>query len=36
MLNGLIQTTWTQPNSWRPVEKITHDKYMIQALEISK
>ena len=27
-LNGLIQATWTQLNSW-PVEEIAHDKCMI-------
>ncbi|KAH9680122.1 Endonuclease [Citrus sinensis] len=31
VLNGLIQATWAQSNSWRPVEGITH-----QALEVSK
>ena len=35
-LNGLIQATWAQSNSWRPVEGIAHDKCMIQTLEISK
>ena len=35
-LNGLIQATWAQSNSWRPIEGITHDKCMIQALEVSK
>ena len=33
-LNGLIQATWAQSNSSRPVEGITHDKCM--ALEVSK
>ena len=28
-LNGLIQATWAQSNSWRPIEGITHDKCMI-------
>ena len=35
-LNGLIQATWAQSNSWRPVEGIAYDKCMIQALEVSK
>ena len=35
-LNGLIQVTWAQSNSWRPVEGIAHDKWMIPALEVSK
>ena len=36
VLNGLIQATWAQSNSRRPVEGIAHDKCMIQALEVSK
>ena len=28
-LNGLIQATWAQSNSWRSVEGIAHDKCMI-------
>ena len=36
VLNGLIQTTWAQLNSWRLVEGIAHDKCMIQAREVSK
>ncbi|KAH9658325.1 hypothetical protein KPL70_023447 [Citrus sinensis] len=32
-LNGLIQATWAQSNSWRPIEGIAHDQCMIQALE---
>ena len=35
-LNGLIQATWAQSNSWRPMEGIAHDKCMIQTLEVSK
>ncbi|KAH9724612.1 Endonuclease [Citrus sinensis] len=35
-LNGLIQATWAQSNSWRSIEGIAHDKCMIQALEVSK
>ena len=35
-LNRLIQATWAQSNSWRPVEGIAHDKCMIQTLEIFK
>ena len=35
-LNGLIQASWAQSNSWRPNEGITHDKCMIQTLEVSK
>ena len=35
-LNGLIQATWAQSNSWRPIEGIAHDDCMIQALEVSK
>ena len=34
-LNGLIQATWAQSNLWRRVERIAHDKCMIQALEVS-
>ena len=29
VLNGLIQVTWAQSNSWRLVKGITHDKCMI-------
>ena len=36
VLNGFIQATWTQSNSWRPVEGIARDKFMIQTLEVSK
>ena len=36
VLNGLIQATWAQSNSWRPVEGITHDNCMIQTLKVSK
>ena len=35
-LNGLIQVTWAQLNSWRPTKGIAHDKCMIQALEVSQ
>ncbi|KAH9698118.1 hypothetical protein KPL71_023889 [Citrus sinensis] len=35
-LNGLIQATWAQSNSWRPIEGIAHDKCMLRALEVSK
>ena len=35
-LNGLIQGTWAQSISWRPIEGIAHDKCMIQTLEVSK
>ena len=35
-LNGLIQATWAQSNSWRPVEGIAHSKCMIHALKVSK
>ncbi|KAH9780520.1 hypothetical protein KPL71_008110 [Citrus sinensis] len=35
-LNGFIQATWAQSNSWRAVEGIAHDKCMIQTLEVSK
>ncbi|KAK9181050.1 hypothetical protein WN944_024187 [Citrus x changshan-huyou] len=35
-LNGLIQATWAQSNLWRRVERIAHDKCMIQALEVFK
>ncbi|KAH9686207.1 hypothetical protein KPL70_014288 [Citrus sinensis] len=39
-LNGLIQATLAQTNSWRPIERIAHDihttKCMIQALEVSE
>ena len=34
-LNGLIQATWAESNSWRLVEGVIHDKCMIQALEES-
>ena len=27
--NGLIQVTWAQSNSWKPIKGITHDKCMI-------
>ena len=39
-LNGLIQASWTQSNSWRPIEGIAHDsqttKCLTQALEFSE
>ncbi|KAH9649251.1 hypothetical protein KPL70_025912 [Citrus sinensis] len=34
-LNGLIQATWAQSNSWRPIEGIAHDKCMIQIIAMS-
>ena len=35
-LIGLIQAPWAQSNSLRPIERIAHDKCMIQAVEVSK
>ena len=35
-LNGLIQAIWAQSNSLRPIKGIVHDKFMIQALKVSK